>query len=142
MAYYFKPDLARLKALYPNAPALAECKNERALNQLITEWNQGKHKVMFIHPQGAGHGLNLQGGGNTIVFFSMLWAREPYAQVIERIGAARQTGLGRDHVMVKHIICRDTVDEVMLAAQRTKHADERRHITMLRDFHEVQELLA
>lgn len=69
---------------------------------------------MFVHPQGGGHGLNLQGGGNTIVFYSMLWGREFYAQVIERIGAARQISTGRDHVMVKHIIARDTVDEVML----------------------------
>jgi SNF2 family DNA or RNA helicase len=141
VAYWFKPDLARLKALYPKAPAIADCKNERALAKLQDEWNAGEHPIMLVHPQGAGHGLNLQVGGNTIVFYSMLWGREYYAQVIERIGAARQIGMGRDHVMVKHIIARDTVDEVMLQTQRARHADERAVFKMLKEYRDVQELL-
>jgi len=141
VAYWFKPDLARLKSLYPKAPAVADCKNERALAKLQDEWNAGKHPIMFVHPQGAGHGLNFQGGGNTIVFYSMLWGREYYAQVIERIGAARQVSTGRDHVMVKHILARDTVDEVMLMTQRLRHADERAVIKLLRDYRDVQEIL-
>lgn len=141
VAYWFKPDLARLKSLYPKAPAVADCKNERALAKLQDEWNAGKHPVMFVHPQGAGHGLNFQGGGNTIVFYSMLWGREYYAQVIERIGAARQVATGRDHVMVKHIVARDTVDEVMLQTQRMRHVNERAVIKMLRDYRDVQEIL-
>ena len=72
----------------------------------------------------------------------MLWGREFYAQVIERIGAARQISTGRDHVMVKHIIARDTVDEVMLQTQRVRHADERAVFKMLKEYREVQELLA
>lgn len=142
VAYWFKPDLARLRAAFPKAPAIVDCKNERALAKLQDEWNAGKHRVMFVHPQGAGHGLNLQGGGNTLVFYSMLWSREYYAQVIERIGAARQIATGRDHVMIKHIIARDTVDEVMLQTQRMRHADERRAIKLLKEYREVQELLA
>ena len=142
VAYWFKPDLARLRAAFPKAPAIVDCKNERALQKLQDEWNAGKHRVMFVHPQGAGHGLNLQGGGNVLVFYSMLWSREYYAQVIERIGAARQIATGRDHVMIKHIIARDTVDEVMLQTQRMRHADERRAIKLLKEYREVQELLA
>ena len=142
VAYWFKPDLARLRAAFPKAPAIVDCKNERALQRLQDEWNAGKHRVMLVHPQGAGHGLNLQGGGNVLVFYSMLWSREYYAQVIERIGAARQIATGRDHVMIKHIIARDTVDEVMLMTQRVRHADERRAIKLLKEYREVQELLA
>jgi len=142
VAYWFKPDLARLRALYPKAPAIADCKNERALSKLQDEWNAGKHPVMLVHPQGAGHGLNLQGGGNVLVFYSMLWSREYYAQVIERIGAARQIATGRDHVMIKHLIARDTVDEVMLATQRLRHADERRAMKLLHDYRVIKELLS
>jgi len=141
VAYWFKPDLARLRAAFPKAPAIADCKNERSLQKLQDEWNAGKHRVMLVHPQGAGHGLNLQGGGNVLVFYSMLWSREYYAQVIERIGAARQIATGRDHVMIKHLITRDTVDEVMLMTQRMRHADERRAIRLLKEYREVQELL-
>lgn len=142
ITYWFKPDLARLRAAFPRAPAIADAKNERALERLQNEWNRGAHPIMFVHPQGAGHGLNLQLGGNQMVFYSMLWGREPYAQVIERIGAARQIATGRDHVMIKHIIARDTVDEVMLANQRMRHSDERRAMKLLRDYRAVQELLA
>lgn len=142
VAYWFKPDLARLKLLYPKAPAIVDCKNEKELEKLQNEWNAGKHPVMLVHPQGAGHGLNLQFGGNTLVFFSMLWGREYYAQVIERIGAARQISTGRDHVMIKHIIARNTVDEVMLQTQRMRHTNERHMIKLLRDYRDIQELLS
>lgn len=140
VAYWFKPDLARLKKLYPKAPSMADARTERAQNKLQDEWNAGKHPVMFVHPQGAGHGLNLQGGGNVLVFFSMLWGREAFAQVKERMGASRQIGL-RDHVMYKYILARDTVDEVMYQTQQMRHTTERRYIRMLKEFHEIQELL-
>lgn len=140
VAYWFKPDLLRLRSLYPKAPCIADAKNGKQLDKLQNDWNAGKHRIMFIHPQGGGHGLNLQGGGNVLVFFSMLWGREAYAQVTERMGASRQVGL-RDHVMYKHIIARDTVDEVMLATQQSRHTDERRVIKMLKEYRDVQEIL-
>jgi SNF2 family DNA or RNA helicase len=141
VAYWFKPDLARLRSMYPDAPCIADAKNERQLNTLQNDWNAGKHPVMFIHPQGGGHGLNLQGGGNTLIFFSMLWGREAFAQVRERMGAARQVGI-RDNVQYKYILTRDTVDEVMLATQKSRHTDERKIITMLRDYRDVKDILA
>jgi SNF2 family DNA or RNA helicase len=142
VAYWFKPDLARLKKLYPKAPCFTEAKNPRELDRMQNAWNAGEYPVALVHPQGAGHGLNLQFGGNVMAFYSMLWGREYYAQVIERIGAARQVSTGRDHVMVKHIVARGTVDEVMLATQRMRHTDERRMMKLLQDYRDVKELLA
>lgn len=141
VAYWFKPDLIRLKAAFPKAPCFADAKTARAQEKLQNEWNAGKHPVMFIHPQGGGHGLNLQGGGNVLVFYSLLWGREAFAQVRERMGATRQIGL-RDHVMYKYIVARDTVDELMMATQHTRFNDERRFIRMLKEQREIQELLA
>lgn len=140
VAYWFKSDLARLREAYPKAPCIADAKNPKALERLQDEWNAGKHRVMFIHPQGGGHGLNLQGGGNEMVFFSMLWGREAYAQVRERMGAARQVGK-RDCVRYKYIVCRGTVDEVMIATQRQRHHNERAYVRMLKEYREVRELL-
>lgn len=140
VAYYFKPDLARLQKQYPKAPCITGLKGA-AFEKLQTEWNAGKHPLMFIHPQSGGHGLNLQGGGNTIVFFSMLYGHEWYRQVCERIGAARQVGGRFDHVMIKHILARDTVDEVMLATQQRRFTDERRVLSLLLDYRRGQELL-
>jgi SNF2 family DNA or RNA helicase len=141
VAYYFKPDLARLQKAYPKAPCVTGLKGA-AFEQLQKEWNEGKHPVMFIHPQSGGHGLNLQFGGNTIVFFSMLYGHEWYRQVCERVGAARQVGGRFDHVMVKHILARDTVDEVMLATQQRRFTDERRVIGLLHDYRRAQALLS
>lgn len=140
VSYWFKHDLLRLKAAYPKAPNLSGVKG-KAYEKLEREWNAGKHPLAFIHPASAGHGANLQHGGNTMVFFSQLWSRELFAQVRERMGASRQMGL-RDNVFYKYIIARDTVDEVMLAVQRAREVSERRYIKMLRDYHDVKERLA
>ena len=141
VAYYFKHDLARLKSLYPKAPCITGLKGKR-FTDLQDDWNAGKHPIMFIHPQSGGHGLNLQNGGNTIIFFSLLYGHEFYRQVCERIGAARQVGGRFDHVMIKHILARDTVDEVMLATQQRRYTDERRIVGLLKEYRQVQELLA
>ena len=139
VAYWFKHDLLRLKAAYPKAPNLSGAKGA-AYERLEREWNKGKYPLAFIHPQSAGHGSNLQFGGNTMVFFSMLWSREYFAQCRERMGASRQIGL-RDNVSYKYILTRDTVDEVMYGVQRMRHATERKYMRMLRDYHDVKNLL-
>jgi SNF2 family DNA or RNA helicase len=139
VAYWFKPDLEQLVKAFPKAPNITGVKGKR-FDQLQDEWNAGKHPIMFVHPQSGGHGLNLQGGGNVLVFYSMLWGREAYAQVKERIGASRQVGL-RDHVMYKYIAARDTVDEVMLLVQKERQTNERRMIKLLKDYREAQEIL-
>jgi len=141
VTYWFKPDLARLRSMFPKAPCLVDAKNERQLNALQNAWNNGDHRIMFVHPQGGGHGLNLQGGGNTLVMFSLLWGREAWAQVRQRMGATRQYGL-RDHVNYKYIAVRDTVDEAMLTTQRRREVDERRMIKTLRDYRDAREILA
>lgn len=140
VAYYYKHDLERLRKAYPKAPVLADAKTTRQLNKMQDEWNAGKHPVMLVHPQGAGHGLNLQDGGYLIIFYSLLFGHEPYRQVIERIGPARQVGKAR-HVLVKHILARDTVDEALLASQVRKFDDERSFVKAIKEYREVQEML-
>jgi SNF2 family DNA or RNA helicase len=140
VAYYFQHDLARLRKKYPKAPAIKDCKNKSQLDKLQKEWNAGKHPVLFVHPQGSGHGLNLQDGGYAITFFSLLFGHEPYRQVIERIGAARQVGKA-ERVLVKHILARNTVDEALLASQIRKFDDERSFVKAVRDYREVRRMV-
>lgn len=141
VAYYFGHDLVRLRKAFPKAPCIKDAKNQRELTKLLADWNAGKHRLMFIHPQGAGHGLNLQDGGNHLVFFSLLFGHEPYSQVIERIGPARQVGKAK-RVIVQHILVRNTVDEALLASQRKKHDNERGFIASLQEYRAVKELLS
>lgn len=122
VAYWFKEDLSVLQKAYPKAPVVAALKGA-ALVKFNAQWDRGEHPVALVHPQSAGHGLNFAAGGNIITFYSMLWGPEFYAQVIERIGAARQVNTGRGFVAVNHILARDTVDVAMLEAQ-TRRAGE------------------
>lgn len=140
VAYYFKHDLERLRKKWKKAPAIVDARNAKELDRMQAEWNNGDHPVMFVHPQGAGHGLNLQKGGYALTFFSLLFGHEPYRQVIERIGPARQVGTGRT-VLIKHILARDTVDEALLASQRMKFDNERGFIKAVRDYRDIQRAL-
>lgn len=115
VAYHFKSDLARLLKAFPKGRQLDEDP------QTLRDWNAGKIPVLFAHPASAGHGLNLQDGGNILVFFSVNWNLEEHQQIIERIGPTRQMQAGHDRpVFIHYILARDTVDEIVLARIETK----------------------
>jgi len=109
VAYHFKSDLARLKKAFPFGRELDKDP------QTLRDWNEGKIRLMFAHPASAGHGLNLQDGGNILVFFGHWWDLEQHQQIIERIGPARQAQSGHDRpVFIYHIVAKNTVDELVL----------------------------
>ena len=115
VAYHFKSDLARLMKAFPQGKQLD--KNP----QTIRDWNDGKVPLLFAHPASAGHGLNLQDGGNIIVFFGLNWNLEEHLQIIERIGPTRQLQAGYDRpVFIYRIIAKDTIDELVLERLETK----------------------
>lgn len=115
VAYHFNSDLARLRHAFPNGRALD------ANPATIRDWNAGKIPVLFAHPASAGHGLNLQDGGNILVFFSHDWNLENRMQILERIGPVRQLQAGYDRpVFIHNIIARDTMDETVLERVETK----------------------
>jgi SNF2 family DNA or RNA helicase len=70
---------------------------------------------LLLHPDSAGHGMNLQYGGNIMVFFGLTWRLESYLQAIERIGPTRQMQSGLDRrTFVHHIVARRTIDEAVM----------------------------
>jgi len=115
VAYHFRSDLARLQRAFPRGRHLDQD------TQTIRDWNAGRIPVLFAHPASAGHGLNLQDGGNILVFFSHWWDLEQYQQIIERIGPTRQAQAGHERpVFVHHIVAADTVDEIVMARRESK----------------------
>lgn len=82
----------------------------------IERWNEGKIPVLLAHPAAAGHGLNLQYGGHTIIFVTLPWSLEEYEQAVGRIARQGQT----KSVVVHHIVAPGTVDEEVLKALRGK----------------------
>lgn len=117
VAYHFRSDLDRLRHAFPTGRYLD--KNP----DTITDWNAGRIPLLFVHPASAGHGLNLQHGGNTLVFFSSWWNMEEHAQVIERIGPVRQLQAGfKRPVFLHYLVARGTVDELVLERLKTKRS--------------------
>lgn len=115
VAYHFKSDLARLQKAFPRGRVLDTDP------QTIRDWNAGKIEVLFAHPASAGHGLNLQDGGNILVYFGHWWNLEERMQILERIGPTRQMQAGHNRpVFVYNIIARGTVDEDVIARVETK----------------------
>jgi hypothetical protein len=142
VAYFHKPDLERLRKAFPKALVLADAKGVHQLEQVQNKWNTGRHRMMLVHPQGAGHGLNFAQGSHTITFYSMLYGHEWYRQVIERVGLARQAQLGSGRsTIVNHIAAKNTVDEAMILAQKYKADNERGFIQALHDYRAIKEML-
>lgn len=115
VAYHFKSDLARLLRAFPKGRHLDQDP------QTIRDWNAGKIPILFAHPASAGHGLNLQDGGNILVMFGHWWGLEQYQQIVERIGPTRQAQAGHDRpVFIHHIVAADTIDEIVMARRESK----------------------
>lgn len=115
VAYHFKSDLARLQRAFPQARTL-----DRS-GRAIDEWNAGRIPILLVHPASAGHGLNLQDGGATVVFYSHWWDLEQHDQVLERIGPMRQLQAGYDRpVFVHYLVARGTIDKLVMARRNSK----------------------
>lgn len=117
VSYTFKSDLKRLMKAFPKGSALTSANGV----ELMPKWNAGEIPIMFAHPKSAGHGLNLQDGGNILVYFGMDWNLENRLQIMERLGPVRQLQAGHDRpVFIYNILARDTIDELVLARVETK----------------------
>ena len=126
LCYWFRHDLERIEA------KLKELKVTFA--RIVTEenirnWNNGKYQVGLIHPASAGHGLNLQQGGNTIVWFGLTWSLELYQQTNARLW---RQGQSSKTVVVQHIVTAGTIDEDILDALTSKDASQNRLINAVK----------
>ncbi|MDM5332861.1 DEAD/DEAH box helicase [Ureibacillus composti] len=89
-------------------------------DQDIKDWNQGKVQVLLAHPASAGHGLNLQSGGNIIIWFGLTWSLELYQQANARLWRQGQ----KQTVVIHHIIAKDTIDERVMKALEDKDVSQ------------------
>lgn len=113
VAYWYKHDLERIKDRFP----VRQIQSSKD----IEDWNNGSVPIAVIHPASAGHGLNLQSGGSTLVWFGLTWSLELYQQTNARLYRQGQ----RDTVIVHHIITKNTIDEdVMLALTKKEKTQD------------------
>lgn len=109
VAYWYRHDLERIKSRF----SVREIKT----SEDISDWNKGEIPVALIHPASAGHGLNLQNGGSTLVWFGLTWSLELYQQTNARLYRQGQ----KNTVVIQHIITKDTIDEQILKALKKKN---------------------
>ncbi len=115
VAYHWRHSLARLLKAFPHGRHLD------ADPQTIRDWNAGSIPILFAHPASAGHGLNLQDGGNILAAFDHNWNLEEWQQIVERIGPLRQKQSGYDRpVFIYPIVAEDTFDEDVLDRREGK----------------------
>ncbi|MCD7762563.1 MAG: DEAD/DEAH box helicase [Lachnospiraceae bacterium] len=118
VAYWYKHDLDRITR---RLDALkVECARISSPGS-IEMWNRGEFAVGLIHPASAGHGLNLQSGGSTLVWFGLTWSLELYQQTVARLWRQGQTS---GTVVVQHIITAGTIDERVLKALEQKNSTQ------------------
>jgi SNF2 family DNA or RNA helicase len=105
VAYWFKHDLERIVG---RLEKLGVSFSTLDSSESIRVWNQGNLPVGLIHPASAGHGLNLQSGGNCLIWFGLTWSLELYQQTVARLW---RQGQQSETVVVQHIITEKTIDE-------------------------------
>ena len=109
VAYWFKHDLERIKKRFD----VREIKTSAD----IADWNNGDISVAVIHPASAGHGLNLQAGGSTLIWFGITWSLELYQQTNARLW---RQGQQSKTVVIYHIVAEKTIDEQIIRALEKK----------------------
>lgn len=118
VAYWFKYDLMRIEGRLKSKNIPFEKLDSDAS---IKKWNKGELPVALIHPASAGHGLNLQSGGSTLVWFGITWSLELYQQTVARL---YRQGQSEGTVTNIHILSKDTVDERIMKALQEKDSTQ------------------
>lgn len=108
--YGFRHDRDRIKTIFKDRA------RELLTSKDMKDWNDGKIEIAITHPASTGHGLNLQAGGSTIVWFGLTWSLELYEQANARLWRQGQ----RETVVIHHIISSGTIDEQVVIALKQK----------------------
>ena len=108
ISYWFKHDMKRISERF-SVETLDSADS-------IKRWNKGEIPVAIIHPASAGHGLNLQTGGSTLIWFGLTWSLELYQQTNARLWRQGQ----KDTVVIHNIISKGTIDERVMKALKNK----------------------
>jgi len=122
--YEFKSDLERLQAKFPGAVLTA-----KSPMNMVDRWNVGEFPIMYVHHQSSAHGLNLQFGGSTMIYFTVPWSSEGYSQGIARLARQGQ----KSQVVVHRILARGTVDEAIIKTLERRSGVQTDLLTALRE---------
>lgn len=122
VAYWFRHDLERIQKRFPDSRVIDTGSD-------IADWNAGRIPMGLLHPASGGHGLNLQEGGSTIIWYGLTWSLELYRQLNARLW---RQGQKSGTVVIHHIIAADTHDEDVIRALERKDTGQEALISAVR----------
>lgn len=126
--YNYQHDKERILARFPKAREFTGPKD-------VEDWNRGGVPILLCHPASCGHGLNLQHGGHIIVWYGLTYSLELYAQANARLPRPGQ----KQSVIIHHIVCRDTLDEQVMAALQRKNETQNGLLEALKGYLKKEE---
>lgn len=130
IAYNFRYEREDLRTIFPNAPAIEGRTTDKESEEYIKQWNLKQIPILLYNPASDPHGLNLQLGGNQILWYSLTWNLEQWLQLIDRLYRQRQ----EKTVFVHSILFRDTVDEIICAALSRKETTQNNLLNTLKSY--------
>jgi SNF2 family DNA or RNA helicase len=118
IVYNFNHERDFLKKKLGGAPHIGGGVDRDKQVKTIHKWNRGKISKLLVHPKSTSHGLNMQGGGNLLVFYSPTWSGDEYHQLISRLC---RTGQKSSYVIVYHISILNTIDPIIYKSIENKN---------------------
>lgn len=112
--YQFISDKKQILKAFPKARVLQGAGE-------IKDWNEGKIEMLIAHPKSCSYGLNLQYGGNIVVWYGLTWSLEQYLQANARLYRQGQKAT----VVINHLVTKDTIDEQVMAALERKEVSQK-----------------
>ncbi len=126
----FRGELVTIQKAIGAVPVIAGGTSAQLAQKYIKSWNAGTIPLLLCHPASISHGVNLQTGGSTLLWYGLPWSLEQYSQLIGRLYRQGQ----KDPVIVHHLVMKNTVDEAILKALASKAVNQRALLDYLKDY--------
>lgn len=128
-AVQFRFELEMIRKIFPKVPYIAGGVSAQRATTLINQWNRGELPLLLCHPASLSHGVNLQTGGHTVLWYGLTWSLEQYLQLNKRLHRNGQ----KHAVVIHHLVVPGTIDERVMKAINTKFKTQSELLDYLRD---------
>lgn len=125
----FRFELDMIQKALGKVPIIAGGTSAKESATLVRKWNEGKLPLLLCHPASISHGMNLQAGGNIIIWYGLTWSLEQYHQLNGRLHRQGQ----KRAVVVNHLVFENTIDDVLLRVLSDKNATQQKLLDAIKD---------
>ena len=127
----FKFELEIIRKAFPRVPAIVGGVPAQTTAKYIRDWNNKKIPLLVCHPASLSHAVNMQYGGNMIVWYGLTWSSEQYQQLNARLHRQGQ----KNKVIVHHLVMQDTIDVAVMQALKAKIKGQNQLLDFIKDYH-------